>query len=256
MHRIGVPNYGSPFITMIMQFLSLLVVTALLCQGCASQFLSEQFLKGEQVREVPSGALVERSRMGTLELLSPCSVRVGDRIERQQETNLYFQKLRLRKMASPLTYPYLDAYLKVLLSSTLIPLLTPSFWVQGSYAGPDCRTEPDRCSTHEVSSVVAGEYVLQSGSTSVIDQVYQPAPGSTVSIFMNGYYQGEVLIGPQATAAVAIPRSPTVNGRDLKITFKYGDAYAYSLIRQSDIEAVRSSCLAGSIPVAENGSVP
>ncbi len=232
----------------IIRALSGFLAAALLLQGCASQVLNEHFLKGDIEKSVPSGDIVELARTRSVELLSPCSVRVGERIVRSEKTTLYYRTLAVRQKATPLRYPFLDAYLKVLLSTTLIPLFTPSYWVEGSYAGPDCKKQPALCEIRDETSVV-NEYTTELDSRKLPDRMEIAPERSTVSIFMNGYYQGEAPVGQGGVATVAIPGPPVVSAyKDLKITFKYGDGYAYSLVSQPDIENVRKACRTGSRP--------
>ena len=83
---------------------------------------------------------MERSRTGAIELISPMSVRVHEQVERDEDTKQYYQKVLVRKTAKPRDYPYSDTYLKILLSTAILPLFTRDFWVQGSYRGTNAGT--------------------------------------------------------------------------------------------------------------------
>jgi hypothetical protein len=229
---------------------SSVLLCAFLVQGCASQIVGEHFAKGSLVREEPSGNIVRESTKRTIELISPCSVRVGQRIELQEETRLYYEKLVIRKTATPLDYPLLDAYLKILLSTAVFPLFTPTYWVQGSYAGPDCAKKASRCTVRDVPAALSGEYYEERAIRPRVQAVHQVDAGQAVSIFVNGYYRGDIALGPEAVATVALHALQELRPlKDIKITFKYFDAYAYSLIKQSEFDAVRKACRAGSTPV-------
>lgn len=235
---------------MAKRLFSCVILCALLVQGCASQIVGEHFAKGSLVREEPSGNIVRESTKRTIQLISPCAVRVEQRIEQQEEMRLYYQKLVIRKKATPLAYPLLDAYLKILLSTAVFPLFTPTYWVQGSYTGPDCAKEASMCTAQDVPAVLSGEYYEERAIRPRFQAVHQVEAGQAVSVFVNGYYRGDIALGPEAVATVALPAFRELNPRkDIKITFKYFDAYAYSLIKQSEFAAVRKACQTGSIPV-------
>jgi hypothetical protein len=234
---------------MISKILPPIIVTAFLLQGCASQLITEHFAKGDLVREEFSGKVLGLSKTPTIELVSPCSVSLRERVERQEETTLYYQKLLVKKKATPRKYPYLDAYFKVLLSTGVIPVFTPSFWVQGSYAGPDCSKDVNKCDVRDISKPLRGQYFTETGSRTLVEEG-PPAESGNVSVFMNGYYRGDVAAEPEGTVRIALLQLPEAldPDRDLKITFKYFNVYAYSLIKRADLASARESCQSGKVP--------
>lgn len=205
--------------------------------GCASQVISKHVRKGALVKEIGTGNFVEQSRTGAIELLSPVSVRVHEQVERAEDTKQYYQKVIVRKLAKPRDYPYSDTYLKILLSTAIIPLFTYDFWIQGSYRGTKCGNEPDKCVIREDCSVVFLDYFLEEARR-ILPERQRHDPSATVSLFLNGFYKGELPISPEGTASVDLLQYRELAGteKDVKLTFKYRSSYAYSLLTNSDIK--------------------
>jgi hypothetical protein len=220
--------------------LLLLLLITLLMQGCAShQVLSERVQKGMLVREEGSGIQVERSRKKMIELVSPLSVRVSEEVELQEATKRYYQKVRIRSEAVPKEFPWWDAWTKLLLSTTVIPLFLKEYWIEGSYLGPNCRLQPEDCSVHDVTTILSWDPVVENGERSSLQRQNVPLPDH-VSLFINGFPKGDLEIGRDDVAAVdlhAFPELAAVH-KPLKLTFQYHDAYAYSLLPQTEVERI------------------
>lgn len=225
---------------MVNRYFSLAVLMVFLLQGCASQIISEHTQKGMLVKEEGSGKLVERSREKTIELITPFSVRVREQVEREEDTKLYYQKLLVRKKAKPREYPYLDAYLKLLLSSAVIPLFTYDYWVQGSYRGTNCSEEMNECVVRDVHSVISNEYFIEEGTRLSVQQLQNAPLTGTVTLFINGYLKEELPIDPAGIATADLLKFPELARlqRDVKLTFKYFDSYAYSVIKKNEVEKI------------------
>lgn len=225
---------------MVNRYSSFAVLLVFLLQACASQIISEHTLKGMLVKEEASGQTVERSRKKTLQLSSPLSVQAGEQVERVEDIRRYYQKLLVSKKARARQYPYLDTYLKFLIGTAVIPLFTYTYWVQGSYAGPDCRKEEQNCVFEEARSVAFRDYVVENGTRSVVEQVPEIPGTGTVTLFINGYYKGELPVDSRGTARVDLLQYPDLlnSKKDVKLTFKYFDSYAYSVIKRIELEKI------------------
>ncbi len=225
--------------------LALLLIT-LLMQGCAShQVLEEHFQKGMLVREEGTGVVAERSRKKIIELVSPLSVRVYEEVERQEATKRYYQKVRVRSEATPKEFPWWDLWTKLLLSTTVVPLFTQDYWIEGSYLGPDCRLDRGACIIREVPSVLSREHVLEEGARLTRErQLKAPRPGK-VSLFINGFSKGDLEISSDDVATVDMKVFPELAAlhKPLKLTFKYYEAYAYSVLPLAEVERIFGQCL-------------
>jgi hypothetical protein len=211
----------------------------LIVQGCFSQVLSESVRRGALVKEEGAG-VVERSRKKMIELVSPLSVRVSEEVERQETTKRYYQKIRVRSEATPKEFPWWDAWTKLLLSTTVIPLFLHDYWVEGSYLGPNCRLRPEVCTVQDVPSVVSGEHIVEDGARSTRERRQNVPQPDGVSLFINGFYKGDLPISGAGVATVDLLAFPELADlhKSLKLTFKYHDAYAYSLLPQAEVERI------------------
>lgn len=221
----------------MIRFFLFILLTLFLLSGCASQVIGRHVQKGALVKEIGSGHFVERSRAGAIALVSPVRVQVNEHVERTEDTEQYFQKVVVRKLAKPRDYPYSDTYFKILLSTAVLPLFTYDFWVQGSYRGTKCSEEPDKCVIREDRSVVFLDYFTEKATRTTAER--QKHDGSaTVSLFINGYYKGELAISPDGIASVDLLKFPELGEteKDVKLTFKYRDSYVYSLLKNSEVK--------------------
>jgi hypothetical protein len=62
----------------------------------------------------------------------------------------------------------------------------------------------------------------------------------SVSLFINGFYKGDLQISSADVATVDLHAFPELAAlhKPLKLTFKYHDAYAYSLLPQAEVERI------------------
>ena len=218
--------------------LPVLLLIFLLVQGCVSQVLNERFQRGMLVKEESTGVVVERSRKKMIELVSPLSVRVYEAIEQREATKRYYQKVRVRSEATPKEFPLWDAWSKLLLSTTVIPLFLRDFWVTGSFLGPNCRLQPEACMVQDVPSVLAREHFVEDGTrVTLLPRQNVPQPDK-VSLYINGFYKGELRISGDDVATVDLRAFPELAAlhKPLKLTFKYHDAYAYSQLTQAEVD--------------------
>jgi hypothetical protein len=191
------------------------------------------------VKEEGTGAVVERSRKKLIELVSPLSVRVSEEVELQEGTKRYYQKVRVRSEATPKEFPWWDVWTKMLLSTTVVPLFMYDYWVAGSYIGPNCRLKPKACTVQDVPSVLSGEHVVEDGERSTIQRRQNLPQPDKVSLFINGFYKGDLQISADV-ATVDLHAFPELAAlhKPLKLTFKYHEAYAYSLLPQAEVERI------------------
>jgi hypothetical protein len=226
---------------MFNRILPLLSLLALFLQGCAfSQVISEHTQRGTLVKEEGTGVVVERSRRKMIELVSPLSVRVYEEVERQETTKRYYQNVRIRSEATPKEFPYWDVWTKLLLSTTVIPLFTPDYWTEASYIGPNCRLLPEACIVQDVPKVLARDPLVEAGARSTIQRQQNVPQPDTVSLFINGFHKGDLRIGSDDVVAVDLHDYPDLADwhKPLKLTFKYHDAYAYSLLPLAEVERI------------------
>ncbi len=237
---------------MVNRTVPVLLFITLLVQGCAfHQVLGEHFQRGMLVREEGTGVIVERSRKKMIELTSPLSVRVYEVVEQQEATKRYYQKVRVRSEATPKDFPWWDVWTKLLLSTTVVPLFMPDYWIEGSYLGPNCRQEPGACTLREVPRVVSREQVVEEGTRSTIQRQKNVPRPDKVSLFINGFSKGDLEISSDDVATVDLYAFPELAGlhKPLKLTFKYYDAYAYSVLLQAEVEKIFGQ----SAPAAPHG---
>lgn len=225
---------------MLGRYSSLVVLLFFFLHGCASQVISKSVQKGMLVKEEGSGKFVERSRKKAIEQVSPFTVRVHEQVELVENTKLYYQKMLVKKTATPREYSYMDLYLKVLLSTAIVPLFTSDYWVQGSYNGVKCGEEEAKCAISEESSALWREYFIEEGNRPIVQRVHKFASNDTVALFINGYYKGELRVDAAGTATVNLLAFPELekSDKDLKLTFKYFDAFTYSLINKNDVAKI------------------
>ncbi len=192
------------------------------------------------VKEEGTGVVVERSRKKMIELVSPLSVRVYEEVEQQETTKRYYQKVRVRSEALPKEFPWWDVWTKLLLSTTVIPLFMHDYWIAGSYLGPNCRLEPKACTVQEVPSVLSREQVEEEGARSTIQRRQNVPQSDKISLFINGFYKGDLEISSADVATVELLEFPELAAlhKSLKLTFKYYDAYAYSVLSQAEVERI------------------
>ena len=192
------------------------------------------------VKEEGTGVVVERSRKKMIELVSPLSVRVYEEVEQQESTKRYYQKIRVRSEATPKEFPLWDVWTKLLLSTTVIPLFLENYWIEGSYLGPNCRLKPAACTLQDVPRVLSGEHVVEDGARSTIQRRQNVPQPDKVSLFINGFYKGDLQISSVDVATVDLHAFPELAAlhKPLKLTFKYHDAYAYSLLPQAEVERI------------------
>ena len=212
--------------------LMLLVVV----QGCVPQIVGEHIRKGVFVREESTGVASERKNK-MIQLVSPLTVQVYEEVERGETTNKYYQKLLVQKQARAKEYPYFDLWAKVVLTTAIVPLFYPVFWIEGSFAGTDCLKEPDRCEVREEPQVMHGEYFTEKGLRLNVQRRLSVASSDRVSLYINGYYKGELPISSTGSATVDLLEfsellSPV---KAVKLTFKYFDSYAYSTLQKEDV---------------------
>ena len=204
---------------------------AILAQGCVAQILGEQLKRGPLVKEEGTGAYSEPTVRHRIELLSPSSVRAYDEITSTEVTKKFYEKLVVRREARPKSYPYLDFWLKVLASTTIVPVLFPDFWVEGSYLGVDCKEKPAACSVRERTRPSRNDYFIETGSRQKQKRLIAPST-STVSLYINGRYEGPLALDSQGTATADLAHyAGDVPPGAVKLTFRYIDAYAYSLLQ-------------------------
>ena len=226
---------------MLNRIVPVLLLITLLVQGCAShQVLCEHVQKGALVKEEGTGAVVERSRKKMIELVSPLTVRVYEEVEQQEATKRYYQKVRIRSEATPTEFPWWDVWTKLLLSTTVVPLLMPEYWIEGSFLGPHCQQEPEACTVREVSSVLSREHFVEEGERSTRERHRDAPQSDRVSLFINGFSKGDLEIGSDALATVDLHVFPELAAlhKPVKLTFKYHDAYAYSVLPQAEVEKI------------------
>jgi hypothetical protein len=192
------------------------------------------------VKEEGTGVVVERSRKKMIELVSPLSVRVSEEVEQQETTKRYYQKVRVRSEATPKEFPWWDVWTKLLLSTTVIPLFLHDYWIAGSYIGPNCRLEPKACTVQDVPNVLSWEQVVEDGVRSTTRRRQKVPQPDRVSLFINGFYMGDLQISSVDVATVDLHAFPELAAlhKPLKLTFKYHDAYAYSLLPQAEAERI------------------
>lgn len=223
-------------IQMLNRMISIVLVLAFLVQGCAAQIIDERVRKGPLVREEGTGTFSVRTRKEGIELVTPLKVRVFEEVEREEDTRRYFQKVRVLTQARPRKYPLFDAWIKLLLSVSVVPLALPSFWVEGSYAGTNCRAEPEACTVQNINRPVRGAYFVERGASTTVER-QAVGTGAFVSLYINGRYQGDLPLDRSGTASVDLRKyfdMMHLNG-DTIITFKYRSAYAYSRLSRGEI---------------------
>jgi hypothetical protein len=224
---------------MVNRIVSALLLATLVVQGCASQVLSEHIQKGMLVKEEGTGVVAERSRKKKIELISPLSVRVYEEVEQQETTKRYYQKVRVRSKATPKEFPWWDVWTKLLLSTTIVPLFRPDYWIAGSYSGPNCRQEPEACTSRDVPSVLSRKHIVEDGTRTTLQRQQNVPQSDTVSLFINGFTKGELQISDDV-AIVDLHAFPELAAqhKPLKLTFKYHEAYAYSVLPQAEVERI------------------
>lgn len=227
-----------------------LLLIPLLIQGCASQVLSEHVQRGMLIKEEGTGIVVERSRKKRIELVSPLSVQVYEEVEQQETTKRYYQKIRVRSEAIPKEFPWWDVWTKVLLSTTIVPLFRPDYWIAGSYSGPHCSKEPQACTLQDVPSVLWREFLVEDGARATLQRQQNVPQPDTVSLFINGFTKGELQISSAAVATADLHAFPELVAlhKPLKLTFKYHDAYVYSLLTQAEVERIFGQSVPAAIP--------
>ena len=238
---------------MFNRIVPVLLLFTLLVQGCAShQVLSEHLQRGMLVKEEGTGVVVERSRKKLIELVSPLSVRVYEEVEQQENTKRYYQKVRVRSEATPKEFPWWDVWTKLLLSTTVIPLFMPDYWIEGSYIGPNCGLEPEACTVQEVPSVLSREPFVEDGARLTRERQEHVLQPDRVSLFINGVYKGDLQLSSVDVATVDLHAFPELAAlqKPLKLTFKYHDAYAYSVLSQTEVEKI----LGQSAPPVHDGA--
>lgn len=215
-------------------------LVALITQGCVAQVLGEYEQRGSFVREEATGIITAQATKEKLELVSPLSVRVYEEVEREEATKRYYQKIRVRREARLKDYPLFDTWVKALLATAIAPLFFPSYWVEGSYAGTDCKIKQEKCIIREVPTVSAEEYFVEDGTRTLMERRQNDLRSESVSLFINGYYKSELAISSDgsATADLLLFPDAAATQRPLKLTFKYHNAYAYSTLQKSDVEKI------------------
>ncbi len=191
-------------------------------------------------------------RKKKIELTSPLSVRVYAEVDQQETTKRYYQNVLVRSKARPKEFPLWDAWTKLLLSTTVIPLFLKDFWIMGSYLGPNCRLEPEACTVQNARSVLSPDYIVEDGVRSTREQRQDLPQSDRVSLFINGLYKGDLQISSANVATVDLHAFPELNAlhKPLKLTFKYYDAFAHSLLSPDEVERILEQGAPAMIPAS------
>jgi hypothetical protein len=110
----------------------------------------------------------------------------------------------------------------------------------GSYIGPNCKLKPQACTVQDVASVLSGEHVVEDGARSLLRRQESLSQSDKVSLFINGFYKGDMKISSAYVATVDLHEFPDLAAlhKPLKLTFKYHEAYAYSVLPQAEVERI------------------
>ena len=102
------------------------------------------------------------------------------------------------------------------------------------------RQEPGACTLQEVPSVLSREHVVEEGTRPIIQRQKNVPRPDKVSLFVNGFSKGDLEISSDDVATVDLHAFPELAGlhKPLKLTFKYYDAYAYSVLQQAEVERI------------------